>query len=270
MQLEGAEHLTVLLVLTTISLCRTPMRLEAAEQTPASAPRRVLFIGNSYTSQIRPCLLRMLATRSCDQSAFEFITPGGATLGQQWDNESTRERVKNGNWDFVVLQEQSQTPALPGPDGEAFQTSVDRFARLIRSVGAEPVLYMTWGRRDGDERNREIFPDYDVMQRKLSAACRDAAKRNGITLAPVGQAWSIVRTKDGALGERLYKKDGSHPSAAGAFLASCVFLRVLFDDSLESFRDQDTLQQHEVELIKTAARSATGMSQKKPDAGNGK
>ena len=40
----------------------------------------------------------------------EQITPGGATLSGLFDDPTTIERIKKGNWDFVVLQEQSMRP----------------------------------------------------------------------------------------------------------------------------------------------------------------
>ena len=129
---------------------------------------------------------------------------------------------------------------------------MDAFTEKIRNAGAEPVLYMTWGRRDGDSKNKRVFPDYETMQQKLSDAYRNAAWRNKITLASVGEAWRVVRRENEALGNDLYSKDGSHPSPKGAFLASCVLFRTLFGSSLESVQGQGVLQQHELDLIRKA------------------
>jgi hypothetical protein len=167
----------------------------------------------------------------------------------------TVNRIKTGLWDVVVLQEQSQLPALPGKRGELFQTSVNAFSALIRDAGAKPMLYMTWGRRDGDTANKTLFPDYDTMQKKLSHAYQQAAKRNRISLAPVGQAWSQVRHRDKALGIALYDEDGSHPSDKGAFLISCVFFRTLFHDRPASIRYQGVLNHHERWIINQAVSS---------------
>ncbi|MFC1736379.1 DUF4886 domain-containing protein [Candidatus Hydrogenedentota bacterium] len=243
--------------------------LEASQDEPDPVPRRVLFIGNSYTSQIRESLTHMLANSPHKHITVEFITKGGPTLRQYLSDKSTLERIKTGNWDFVVLQDQSQTPALPGKHTQSFHSSVDALSKLIRDAGAEPVLYMTWGRRDGDMKNKEVFPDFDTMQKKLADAYRSAAKRNKASLAPVGLAWSLVRQRDKTLGNDLYKADGSHPSFKGACLASCVFFRVLFHDSLESIQRQDTLKTHEWQIIRDAALNID-MSHNKPDAGGGK
>jgi hypothetical protein len=92
---------------------------------------------------------------------------------------------------------------------------------------------MTWGRRDELKHGGEVIFDYDTMQQKLTDAYQKAAQRNEIRVLPVGEAWRNVRVADAELGRRLYAKDGSHPSALGAFLVSCVFFPRLFDYPLD-------------------------------------
>ena len=239
-----------------------PVRLTASKPVE----NRVLFIGNSYTSCIRKQLADALASSRYKRTTFEFITPGGRRLKQHLNNPATLKRIRTGNWDAVVLQEQSQIPALPGKPSQSFHASVDALTKHIRSAGAKPVLYMTWGRRNGDPRHKTIFPDYDTMQRKLTAAYRAAAKRNKIDLAPVGDVWAIVRKTDPALGNKLYSRDNSHPSSHGAYLASCVFFRVLFNDSLESMPIASELTKAEAEKLKNIALNNSGPSRNTPAA----
>jgi hypothetical protein len=228
---------------------------QAAKVKTYQPPQRILFIGNSYTAQIKDSFTYMLTNSSHKATTCEFITKGGATLKQHLANEKIKEQIRSGNWDIVVLQEQSQTPALSEESVKSFHTSVDIFSKLIRDAGAEPVLYMTWGRRDGDVKNKEVFPDYATMQQKLTEAYQSAAKRNKISLAPVGQVWALVRKHDKELGISLYKKDGSHPSAKGAYLVSCVFLHLLFQDALETIQPKDSLDSREQSIIHKAAIS---------------
>ncbi|NNM28048.1 MAG: hypothetical protein HKO57_00880, partial [Akkermansiaceae bacterium] len=75
-------------------------------------PRRILFIGNSYTGQIRNMLTRVVAASPHRATHLEFVTPGGKTLEFHAHDPPTLARIRNGNWDLVVLQDQSQTPAL--------------------------------------------------------------------------------------------------------------------------------------------------------------
>jgi hypothetical protein len=122
----------------------------------------------------------------------------------------------------------------------------------IRKVGAEPLLYMTWERRDGWKRKEKVVLDSDTMHDRLSAAYRKAAERNKIRVAPIGEVWSAVRKKNAQLGMELYANDGSHPSTKGSYLASCVFLRLVFDVPLTEIGVPEGMTDAECSLIKDA------------------
>lgn len=207
-----------------------------SDRKPTVADRptalNVLFIGNSYTDGIQRALAEMVAASPYRESELRFVWGGGATLQGLIDNGRAYKWIDRGPWDYVVLQEQSQLPALTGRPRRMFDEAVGTLVQWIREAGAEPVLYMTWGRRDGDAENMALLGDFDTMQRRLSEAYRAAGERHGVRLASVGEAWAKVRAQDASLGERLYQEDGAHPSAEGACVASCVFLRVLFGDNL--------------------------------------
>ncbi len=228
--------------------------------TPAfteSKPQRILFIGNSYTSHIKNNFMFMLSKSAYKKTMVEYITRGGASLDQHISDKNILKRIQKGSWDYVVLQDQSQTPALPGKYEASFYRAVEMFSVAIKESGAEPVLYMTWGRRDGDSLNKNIFPDFETMQKKLSAAYETAAAINDIYIAPVGHAWSVVWKQDKQLWYDLYSPDGSHPSSKGSFLVSCIFFRLFFDDSLDSVRHERTLTKREENIIKRAVLSVS-------------
>ena len=190
---------------------------------------RILFVGNSYTGQVRGTVTKLFAASPEGKTTeLEFITPGGKTLAFHLANEATTKKIQEGNWDFVVLQDQSQTPAVFPRKFEAAAVKLDK---LIDSSGAKTVFYQTWGRRDGDRANPKLFPTYESMQNKLSKNYLSAAKRCMARLAPVGDTWSLVRKENRKLGRELYRKDGSHPSAKGAYLAACVFYATIFETS---------------------------------------
>ncbi len=188
---------------------------------------RILFIGNSYTAVAKASLIETVGLQEAHPLEFGFITPGGMTLARHLSNPQVTDQIRNGHWDYVVLQDQSQTPALPEGHGQSFQDAVDGFTELIRAAGAEPILFETWGRRDGDAMNPEFFPDYETMQAKLTEAYHEAGARNAIRVAPVGEVWASVRRMNPRLGLALYGADGSHQSSAGARLATAVLLETI-------------------------------------------
>lgn len=192
----------------------------------ADPPVRVLFIGNSYTAGIRPALQQFVKASPHREAHLEFITPGGKDLLFHSDQAKTIARIRDGQWDIVVLQDQSQTPAVL-PD--RFFKGAAKLHKIIAESGARTAYYETWGRRDGDRMNKEQLPTYERMQDVLSAAYRKASKRDKGLLVPVGTAWRRVRKLHPQLGRELYRKDGSHPSASGAYLATICFYARLFD-----------------------------------------
>lgn len=213
-------------------------------------PQRVLFIGNSYTEHMRPCFTQMLDNSPWKQAHVEFITHSGMRLEQHLVDSSTVSKIHSGQWDRVVLQEYSRLPALLGASVESFQVSVARFSQEIRNAGAKPMLYMTWGRRDGDAENQALLPDFKTMQRQLTASYESAAEQNQAGIVPVGLVWSRIREQDSVFGKALYAADGSHPSPKGSCLAAAVFLRNLFADDLNAERRPAALNAQEWELIR--------------------
>lgn len=215
------------------------LRLLTALLVPLSLPAQtvdVLFLGNSYTySNDLPGTLRQLALSLGDTVNTAQSTPGGFTFEGHTTLAASQQLIDQGGWDFVVLQEQSQIPSFP-----IAQVQADCFpfaAELVDSIRvhspcAEPVFFMTWGRQNGDAQNCANWPPvctFDGMNALLRERYLMMAVDNSAWCAPVGAAWKQVR--DQQPGINLYSSDGSHPAAAGTYLAACTFYATLFRES---------------------------------------
>lgn len=223
------------------------------EDTP---PTSVLFIGNSYTAQIRKAFNGLLEHEKRELHV-EYITPGGRTLTQHLATPEVISKIRSRPWSAVILQEQSQTPAYPGPREQFFKAAT-RLHEIIKTRGARTVFYMTWGRRDGDKRNVKLAPDYETMQDLLSEAYAAIAKQLTAEVAPVGDVWRGIRREDEALGKALYKGDGSHPSSKGAYLASVVLYCRLFDVKPDSITYAAGVSDAEGKAIRDVAERVLG------------
>jgi hypothetical protein len=74
--------------------------------------KNVLFLGNSYTYfNDLPAMVRNLASAAGLSATTTSNTPGGQTL--QGHTSTSIGTINSGNWDVVVLQEQSQKPSFP-------------------------------------------------------------------------------------------------------------------------------------------------------------
>jgi len=194
---------------------------------------RVLFIGNSYTTTNNlPQLMSLIATSMGDTLISDISAPGGFTFQSHFNNATTRAKIAAGNWDFVVLQAQSQEPAFPDEQVAAetipYALKLDSLIELA-SPCAETAFFLTWGRKNGDASNCAFYPPictFEGMQDKLSERYLQMAQLCGGMMVPVGEVWRKMRTQ--FPNEELYTSDGSHPALSGSYLASLVFYHSLF------------------------------------------
>ena len=203
---------------------------ELVERVKSSEQLRVLFVGNSYSFNI-PKEFENLATREGKKVEVEQVTKGGWTLAKHAKAEATLEKIAKGKWDIVVLQEQSQMPAFAEDQRhQMMDPAAKSLAAAIRKVGAIPVFFQTWGRRDGDQQNGKAFPNdtFEAMQKRLTEGYRKAAEAAGHAhIVPVGEIWAKVHKAGG--GDKLFANDGSHPAAGGNQLGAAVFYAAFFD-----------------------------------------
>jgi hypothetical protein len=231
-----AAVVAVLLLAAAVTVRFFWPKPSAGRPTGSGTGISVLFIGNSYTAvNDLPKTLADIAASLGDRVDYDAVTPGGYTLQQHSQDQTTLAKLRSKSWNFVVLQEQSQLPA--GPDDSVnlyVKPAAAGLNRLIHEAdpAAQAVFYETWGRKDGDKTTCPTNPEtcsFDGMQARLTRAYEDLAAANSAALAPVGEAWATARQEHPEI--ELYNADGSHPSPAGTYLAACVFYVTLFHRS---------------------------------------
>jgi len=204
--------------------------------------KKVLFIGNSYTYVNNlPKIIADLALSVNDTLIYNSSTPGGYTLQGHSTNATTLGKIAEGDWDFVILQEQSQRPSLPIEQVEAdvfpYAHKLDSLINISNPCG-ETVFFMTWGRKNGDASNCGWWPPvctYQGMDSLLNLRYMMMADSNNALVSPVGAVWHYIRDYYPTI--ELYSTDESHPSAAGSYAAACTFYTVFFrkDPNLLSY-----------------------------------
>lgn len=208
-----------------------PLPVEAHPQESLAArvhsrsTLRVLFIGNSYCFGAPRAFEKLANARGhkviVDQQSFS-----GWTLAKHSKNPGTLSAMRNGHWDIVVIQEQSVIPSQPERQRVRAMTKPLRtLVSEARNAGAVPILYQSWGHRDGDPKvSGDSFPAMNQRLRDgYHAASRDAG---GLVIVPVGDAWE--KEVAAGHGASLYNPDGSHPTRDGNRLIAEVFYRTLF------------------------------------------
>jgi len=207
-----------------------------AFSTANAQQKHALFLGNSYTGVNNlPLLIKSVAISFGDTLVTEANTPGGYQLVQHATNATTLTKINSRNWDFVILQEQSQkpsfSPAQVATDVYPYAYQLNNTIKANHSC-TETVFYMTWGRKNGDASNCASYPpicSYLGMQQRLRESYMQMADSNNATVSPVGVAWKTVRDSFPLI--ELYNPDESHPSIQGSYLAACVFYATLYQKS---------------------------------------
>lgn len=187
-----------------------------AKKSRGRRPLKALFIGNSFTARNDlPGLISGLAESRGKVLEHRLIHAGGASLRAHWNAGQAAEMIRGGGYDDVVLQEQS---TLPVKNTARMHENVRLFDGAITAAGARAVLYMTWARRNAPDSQQAITDAYTAVGKEL-----------GATVVPVGVAWQrFLRDHDEPV---LHDRDQSHPTVAGSYLAACVFLAALFNES---------------------------------------
>lgn len=182
-------------------------------------PKKVLFVGNSYTYfwNLPQTVALMAENKNIDLTTRQS-TAGGSTWGQHWRGEkqlNTLNIIEDGDFDIVIIQNHSMR-SIEAPDSMMHYGKL--LAEVIRKSGAQPYLYMTWA--------REWNP---LMQKTITEKYLELGKLIDAKVIPIGLAWQ--RARELRPDFPLYDEDGSHQSTLGTYLSACVFFGALANQS---------------------------------------
>jgi hypothetical protein len=211
---------------------------------------RVLFIGNSYTySGDLPNTFLELAKSGGHRVEVGMAAQAGWKLSDHVESPKTLETLNSKKWDFVVLQEQSRIPAEKQTRTEEMYPAARTLVSEIRDVGATPLFFITWGRRNAWP--GFVLLGYKIMQSEVNEGYMAIAEELDAPVAPVGAAWRSAATKHPEL--NLWQEDGSHPDKDGTYLAACVFYAVIFNESPEGLTYYAELSEEVANTLQTIA-----------------
>jgi len=197
-----------------------------------TAPKRVLFIGNSYlyyNDSLHNHVERIAEEIGPHGKAgyeYKSATIGGARLSHH-PVDSLLEPGRLGidkPFELVVLQGGSFEP-LEEESRAEFRATAIELNKKIRATGAEVALYMTHAYVEPDDRYEpglinKIRPTYVSVGNELDAL-----------VIPVGLAFERAYDErpDIVLHETF---DGTHPSMLGTYLAACVVYQSIYRQSV--------------------------------------
>lgn len=222
---------------------------EAAQENHIEVPQskhqndnetKVLFIGNSYTSfNDLPHVFLSLAHKKGKRAIVKSYTMGGYKFEHHKKSMAALKAIESENWDYVVLQNQSQVPGLKPKHvvPKSLPNAID-LTKIIHANNASTqiVYFVTWGRKNGDAMNCRYYPkvcDFSGHTDALSQGYGIYQSSTGGVLAEVGQSWLTVINDISASDsfKELWNSDDSHPTYRGTYLAANTIYASIFNES---------------------------------------
>lgn len=224
----------------------------------------LFFIGNSYfKSNNLPDLTQQALQALEIQAHVQSHNPPGETFSGHLKNlqgvgHKKKDHVlyrflwsdgQRRSWDWVLLQNQSQLPGFIHDVPKMYKDTVEDVQRLTTAIREQHattnfLFVMTWGRRNFDKDNPEVYPNFLTMQSKITAgylhyvAATSTPDRPSF-VAPVGLVFQTIYndilanghdpTLPGSLFHELYNRDGSHPSLAGSYVCVVTIVATLVE-----------------------------------------
>ena len=215
-------------VLQANAMAQEPATAPVVRPLGDAAPKRVLFVGNSYLyygdsvhNHVRR-LAEELGPHRAGEYQYKSATIGGARLSHHgMDNLLEPGRLGiDQPFELVILQGGSGEVLTPQSRAE-FRRSAIELNDKIRTTGADVAFYMTHAYVEPHER-------YDPrMIDKISNTYVPLGNELGALVIPVGLAFerAYERRPDIVLHKSF---DGTHPSLLGTYLAACVVYRSVY------------------------------------------
>ena len=237
-----------------------PETTSAPESTVLDKSKKYnfLFIGNSYThynDMPEQIFAKILKAAGYDATVTRITKGGWYLIDSAKATDEVGAKVESAlqlrDYDYIVLQEQSTCPAATP---EKFYTGVRNLVEKVRADGATPILYGTWGRKEGHSVLKENGWTNESMTWMISAAYEAIGTELGVDVAYAGLAFFDVYNNNKNI--NLYDSDLTHPNATGSYLAAMTIFAKITGVDPTTVDYNANLTNDAADILKEAARKA--------------
>lgn len=219
-------HLLRLLALATL------LALYSLSSASENEQLEVLFIGNSLTSYNDLPNMFVELAKSLDKTVYaDSHTPGGKSLFRHAQDSITLSKIKQRQWDFIILQGSSRRIAYPETfDDEPHDEGLKMLKSIIKKNCASTriLIFMPFAYEDGMNWYQGWIQGYAAMQRDIYDKTMEHAIKDSLSVSPVGWVWyEFLKSKSFPL-HYLFLTDWVHPNEKGSYLTACVIYCSIF------------------------------------------
>ena len=233
-------------LVTCVFLCScTPDNSNAPQENNDQSSLRILFIGNSHTTNHNvPGLVQKLIEAESAKSDVGKVTTKVTSIAflekQSADSDAARD-ISLKKWDVVVLQ--GQKISVSGKSNYSTK-GAETIANLAIQSGAKVLWFSEWSwldeKKDATARIQGVYED---IQKNVKGKTE---------LVPVGLAWKAFIAENKNV--KLHASDGNHANQTGALLAAFVLYQTITGKDCEklpaiSLQDVDTKLQARLKKI---------------------
>ncbi len=220
----------------------------------AQEEKNVLFVGNSITYYNNmPQTFKSIADEKGNPVTISQHTPGGTGFIHHIENESLYQKIRQGVWDFVVLQAgssesigYSQTKEQTLVRAKKINDSIEKYNPCAKVLYYE-ISYGVWGN------SAENLNTYNNTMDIIRTNVEFWADNTNAFFAPAGEAMRTAWNND--TDTLLWGSTGDiHPNAKGSYLIACTMYTSIFQQpSLGATFIPNGLTNQDAEFYQTLA-----------------
>ncbi len=189
---------------------------------------RVLFVGNSITYyNDMPFTVEAIANSKGDAAKVFMHAPGGTGFMHHVDNPALFDLIRQGSWDYVVLQPGSSESIAASATVEEslerirlLQDSIYRYSPCAKTLFYQ-IPYGVWGSSPED------LETYNNTIDKILENVSYWSDSTWSFFAPAGEAIRTAWNQDQSI--MFWGSTGNvHPNERGSYIIACVFYATIF------------------------------------------
>lgn len=192
----------------------------------AMQAQSILSLNNSliqYNNQ--PEIFNNIARSMGKDASWQSRTMLGKTLLNHYNDQISYACATKGDYDVIVLQEQSSMPRVTN---DILMQSVILWERTIIGADRQPqfVVPMNWAFSEWNSyamETQKLLKSYAELERDMP----------GTQVTPIGLAYWLIFQAEGQEGAARLYTDHVHPTLKASYLAACMEYAVICDEDPE-------------------------------------